>query len=123
MNLLCAIVAALLGDVRAGGLTSADFYERLIDIHSRHLGDDANSAANEMSRIRALRAFEGLSREAPSRHHELERLPDALGTSPAEPHVDNAGVRLRYRVLGTNGFAGPALSPEARRSAPARPDS
>jgi hypothetical protein len=76
-----ADLAALLRDVRAGELTSADFYERLSDIHGRHLGDDANSAANEMSRIRALRAFEGLTREAPSRHHELERLADALGIS------------------------------------------
>jgi hypothetical protein len=75
-------LTALLGDASAGELTSSDFYERLTDIHLRHLGDDTNSAANQMSRARALRAFEGLTREAPSRHHELERLADALGISP-----------------------------------------
>jgi hypothetical protein len=76
-----AELAALFDDASAGGLSSAEFYDRLTDIHNRHLGADAGAVANEMSRDRALRAFEGLSREAPSRHHELELLAAALGLS------------------------------------------
>jgi hypothetical protein len=72
-------LAALLSDVSAGELSFADFDERLTEIHIRCLGDEANAAANELTRLRALRAFEGLTREAPSRHHELERLAEALG--------------------------------------------
>jgi hypothetical protein len=76
-----ADLAALLGDAGTGGLSSVEFSDRLTDIHVRHLGDEAAVVANEMSRVRALRAFEALGREAPSRHHELELLAAALGLS------------------------------------------
>jgi hypothetical protein len=77
-----ADLAALLGDAAAGDLSSADFYDRLTQIHTRHLGDNANTPANKTSRARALRAFEHLGREAPSRHHELELIAEALGIQP-----------------------------------------
>jgi hypothetical protein len=53
----------------------------LTQIHTRHLGDDADASANKARRVMALRAFEGLIRETPSRHHQLELLADALGVA------------------------------------------
>jgi hypothetical protein len=50
-----ADLAALHDDAKAGELSSAEFYDRLTDIHVRHLGDDAAGSANAMSRVRALR--------------------------------------------------------------------
>jgi hypothetical protein len=74
-----AELSALLRDATAGELSPADFYDRLTQIQTRHLGDNANTAANKSKRAKALRAFEGLKREAPSRHHELELIAGALG--------------------------------------------
>jgi hypothetical protein len=75
-------LAALLSNAASGGMSSADFYDRLMGIHIRLLGEGANAPANETRRVKALRAFDGLVREAPSRHHELELLADALGIAP-----------------------------------------
>lgn len=70
---------ALLDDVRAGGLSADEFRERLTRIHEKHPVDEALSRRLESERRQAFRAFDALTREAPSRHHELERLAEALG--------------------------------------------
>jgi hypothetical protein len=77
-----ADLTALLGEATAGELSSAGFRDRLAQIHTRYLGDNADTAANRTRRSKALRAFERLRREAPSRHHELELIADALGIQP-----------------------------------------
>jgi len=77
-----ADLTAFLDDATAGELSSVDFYDRLTEIHTRYLGGNANTAANKARRAKALRAFERLTREAPSRHHELELIAEALGIQP-----------------------------------------
>jgi hypothetical protein len=77
-----ADLAALLADVTTGELSSADFYDRLTQIHTLHLRANANTPTNKTRRAKALRAFEHLGREAPSRHHELELIAAALGVHP-----------------------------------------
>jgi len=75
-------LAALLGEASASVLSSADFYERLRRIHTRHLGEKADTPTNATRRAEALKAFERLTREAPSRHHEFELIAVALGIQP-----------------------------------------
>ena len=77
-----ADLAALLGEASAGELSSAAFHDRLTQIHTRHLGENADTAANKTRRADALKAFERLTREAPSRHHEFELIAAALGIQP-----------------------------------------
>jgi hypothetical protein len=72
-------LTTLLDAVSSGEVSHADFYHRLEEIHDRHLGDSAKTAEHALIRRKALTAFEDLGREAPSRHHELELLAEALG--------------------------------------------
>ena len=66
----------LYGDVVAGDIATAEeFRQRLSDIESLETGEDK-------ARIdfgRAVQAFAALLHEAPSRHHQLEMLREALG--------------------------------------------
>ena len=66
----------LYGDVVAGEVeTAEEFRQRLSDIESLETGEDK-------ARIdfgRAVQAFAALLHEAPSRHHQLEMLREALG--------------------------------------------
>jgi hypothetical protein len=48
-------LTAALGDATADALSPADFHERLTQIHTRHLGDNADTAANKTRRADALR--------------------------------------------------------------------
>lgn len=72
-------LVALLAEVEASVLSAGEFRERLLQIHARHLASQANAPEFERSRRKAIRAFNALTLEAPSRHHQLEQLADALG--------------------------------------------
>jgi len=69
-------LSVLYGDVVAGNVASAEeLRHRLAAIEALEGGDEdirLNSA-------HAIRAFEALESEAPSRHHQLELLREALG--------------------------------------------
>jgi hypothetical protein len=66
----------LYGDVVAGDIeTAEEFRQRLSDIESLETGGDEPQIAVG----RAVQAFDALLREAPSRHHQLELLREALG--------------------------------------------
>jgi hypothetical protein len=66
----------LYGDVVAGDVqTAEEFRQRLSDIESLDTGED--DAPIDVAR--ANQAFVALLHEAPSRHHQLEMLRDALG--------------------------------------------
>ena len=66
----------LYGDVVAGDVeTAEEFRQRLSDIESVETGED--EAPIDVAR--ANQAFVALLHEAPSRHHQLEMLRDALG--------------------------------------------
>ena len=80
-----ADLRALLAEVEADELTAAAFTERLVAIHRHHLGAASETRELVRARRRALKAFEGLAREAPSRHHELEQLAEALGLGQRNP--------------------------------------
>ena len=68
-------LTVLYGDVVAGEVASVEeFRHRLEAIES--LAPDRDPALNVG---RAVRAFSALEHEAPSRHHQLELLQDALG--------------------------------------------
>lgn len=74
-------LAALLRAAARSELSSSGFSDRLTRIHTRRLGEDADTRTNEARRVKALRAFENLTREATSRHHELELLAETLGVT------------------------------------------
>ena len=66
-------LTVLYGDVVAGEVQTVDeFRERLEDI-------EANEGRSEIDTAKAIAAFAALDREAPSRHHQLEALRQALG--------------------------------------------
>lgn len=68
-------LSLLYGDVAAGEVTTVEEFRRrleAIELVERE-GD------SEVNLARAVRAFAALQHEAPSRHHQLELLSDALG--------------------------------------------
>jgi hypothetical protein len=66
----------LYGDVVAGEVGSGEeFRRRLEAIESLEGGDDDA----RLNSAHAIRAFDALESEAPSRHHQLELLREALG--------------------------------------------
>jgi hypothetical protein len=66
----------LYGDVVAGEVVSGEeFRRRLEAIESLEVGDDDP----RLNSAHAIRAFDALESEAPSRHHQLELLREALG--------------------------------------------
>lgn len=77
-----ADLAVLLNAVRAGELETASFYDRLEEIHRRHLGTEAGSEDWVEARLRAVRIFDGLGTTEASRHHQLEALAESLGIGP-----------------------------------------
>jgi hypothetical protein len=66
----------LYGDVVAGEVeTAEEFRQRLSDIEALETGEDEAP----IKVAGAVQAFVALLHEAPSRHHQLEMLRDALG--------------------------------------------
>jgi len=66
----------LYGDVVAGEVaTVEEFQHRLAAIESLETRDDDI----RLKPAQAIRAFEALETEAPSRHHQLELLRESLG--------------------------------------------
>lgn len=68
-------LSVLYGDVVAGQVATVEELRlRLAAIESLEAVDD-----RRLDSAQAIRAFEALSSEAPSRHHQLELLREALG--------------------------------------------
>ncbi len=74
-----ADLQGLLDAARAGELDTAGFYDRLEEVHRRHLGAEASSERWVGLRRRAVRIFDGLGKASGSRHHQFELLTEALG--------------------------------------------
>ena len=81
---MVADLCDLLAEARTEATTPSDFRARLDEIHTRHLGRDASAGDQVERRRRASKAYDGLRRESPSRHHQFELLAEALGLE-AEP--------------------------------------
>lgn len=72
---------------RAGELTPAEFGERVELIHARHLGGDIDASEFVNGRQRALAAYEEYL-TGRDRHHELEKIAEALGVARERPTPD-----------------------------------
>lgn len=71
----------LLASARTGGLAGSDFTARLESLHARFLGEDANTPEMVEHRRAASKAYDDLT-AGTDRHHDLERLAQALGIGP-----------------------------------------
>jgi len=74
-------LADLLTSVRGGELTPSDFTVRLESLHARFLGEAANTPDMVERRRVASKAYDDLTLGI-DRHHDLERLAEALGIDP-----------------------------------------
>ena len=63
---------------RDGELARSDFHDRLKSLHARFLGADADAPDMVGRRRVASKAYDDLS-SGTDRHHDLERLAQALG--------------------------------------------
>lgn len=71
-------LADLFASARSGELTRADFAARLESLHQRFLGEDAATPNMVEQRRAASKAYDDLTLGT-DRHHNLERLAEALG--------------------------------------------
>lgn len=71
----------LLAAARAGELESREFTARLESLHERLLGDGASTPEMTERRRAASKVYDELS-AGMDRHHDLERLAQALGIEP-----------------------------------------
>jgi hypothetical protein len=68
----------LLASARSGELPASVFAARLVSLHGRFLGEDANTPGMVERRRVASVAYDDLT-SGTDRHHDLERLAQALG--------------------------------------------